>query len=189
MTELLTKLAMLEADLHTGIWSGFMSGLSGTPLLWWFDFIDRENLYYHYNALAEFSKGEDLRGLGLEGRRVSVQGVESNRVRALALANRKKAFLWVYDDVVTRKIMPDEKKSEEFKGVVLALPMDAEEYVVEFWDTYRGVIIDTANAETEGGVLSINVPDFRRDLACKVIPMSVASRENEGVPSGGAPYE
>ena len=168
------KLAMLEADLHTGIWSGFMSGLSGTPLLWWFDFIDRENLYYHYSALTNFSRGEDLRGLGFEGRRVDVQGVDGNMVRALALTNGKRAFLWVYHDVVT-KVMPNEEKSEEFKGVVLALPMDREEYVVEFWDTYRGVIVGTANARTAEGVLLINVPDFKRDLACKVIPMSTAS--------------
>lgn len=163
------KLARLEADLHTGIWAGFMSALSGTPFLWWFDYIEREDLYYHYSALANFCKGEDLRGLGLETERPGVQGVEGNKVRALALSNGKKAYLWTYDTAVT-EIMPEEENSVEFKGVTVSLPMSGGEYIVEFWDTYRGFVIKTSRVKEEGGVLLINVPDFRRDIACKIIP-------------------
>ena len=140
----------------------------------WFDFVEREDLYYQYKALSNFIKGEDLRGLKLRGTHVDVQGIEGDQVQAFALTNGKKAFLWVYDKVVT-KVMLKENEVLEFKDVTLSLPMSGEKYVIEFWDTYRGVIIDTGRGETEEGILSISVPDFKRDLACKVIPMSLES--------------
>ena len=51
----------LEADLHSGIWAYWMTPAGGTPLLWWFDFIDRRNLYYHFTAFKAFTDGEDRR--------------------------------------------------------------------------------------------------------------------------------
>ena len=37
----------------------------GTPLLWWFMYIDSHKKYSHYKALANFARGEDLRNRGL----------------------------------------------------------------------------------------------------------------------------
>jgi hypothetical protein len=52
----------LKAEVHTGIWTAFMTNLSGATGYWWWNLIDAEDLYSHYRALAAFAKGEDRRG-------------------------------------------------------------------------------------------------------------------------------
>ncbi len=51
----------LEADLHAGLWTSWMTSAAGTALYWWFEHIDRADLYFHYQALAAYAAGEDRR--------------------------------------------------------------------------------------------------------------------------------
>jgi hypothetical protein len=44
--------ARLRADLHGGIWATYMTHTAGTPLLWWFQFLEADNLYWNFKALA-----------------------------------------------------------------------------------------------------------------------------------------
>jgi len=46
--------------LHNGIWSSTLSGSAGTAMLWWWDnYIDPNDLYYHFKPLSQFVKGVD----------------------------------------------------------------------------------------------------------------------------------
>ncbi|MGH7145041.1 MAG: hypothetical protein ACREJ2_13075, partial [Planctomycetota bacterium] len=58
----------LAGDLKAGIWSSWMSGAAGTPLLWWFDFIDQNDLYRFYRPFALYIAGEDPRGDDMKAR-------------------------------------------------------------------------------------------------------------------------
>jgi len=194
------KLARLEADLHAGLWSGLAAGLSGTPLLWWFDFVDREDLYHHFAALARFCEGEDLRGMRLKPMRVEVEaGEEHKDIRAIALASETKAYVWVYQEeaaVVTRK----DDAARTVSGFSFPLQMENGEYEILFWDTYKGKALGTSRVKTEEGVLPVKVPAFKRDIACKIrsvgkIAPAPKARERrphasgEAGPRGAAPYE
>jgi hypothetical protein len=52
----------MRAELAIGPWAGFVSGHAGAPMLWWFEWIDQEDRFGVYGALAKFTRGEDLRG-------------------------------------------------------------------------------------------------------------------------------
>jgi hypothetical protein len=41
-------------------------------------------------------------------------------------------------------------------------------YQVEWWDTYRGDIMLHAEAWSEYGTMRVDIPEFRRDIACKI---------------------
>ena len=65
--------------------------------------------------------------------------------------------------------------------------------MIEFWDTYRGKVTASVKGKAATGVLLVELPDFRRDIACKVIPVCSSSEARETVteakPAGKAPYE
>ena len=47
-------------SLHNGIWSATLSGSAGTAMLWWWDnYIEPQNLYYHFRPLSQFVTGVD----------------------------------------------------------------------------------------------------------------------------------
>jgi hypothetical protein len=39
-----------------------VSGCSGSPMLWWFEWVDQRDQWSPYTAIARFAAGEDLRG-------------------------------------------------------------------------------------------------------------------------------
>lgn len=41
-------------------------------------------------------------------------------------------------------------------------------YSVEWWDTFEGKILSTVNVKAENGVLTLYIPPFARDIACKI---------------------
>ena len=53
-----SSLATLDPDgiyIHNSIWGSALSGAMGTGMTWWWDnYIDPQNLYYHYKPLSSF---------------------------------------------------------------------------------------------------------------------------------------
>lgn len=41
-------------------------------------------------------------------------------------------------------------------------------YNIEWWDTFKGVVISARSARAEGGELTVTIPDFDKDIACKI---------------------
>ncbi len=167
------RLRRMEADLHAGIWSAYMMNHAGTPLLWWFMFIDRHNKYGHYAALAEYARGEDRRNRGLETARAPVTGPpEAARwAAALVLRDRRSAYVWVYD-VRAAVEMPDPAQQAELDGLAVSLDgLTPGNYEVEFWDTYRGKVAGRRSESVTTGTLSVRLPAFRNDMALKVKPL------------------
>jgi hypothetical protein len=41
-------------------------------------------------------------------------------------------------------------------------------YKIEWWDTFNGKMISAQDAEAKGGELEIAIPDFDKDIACKI---------------------
>ena len=165
-----TTLPKLEADLHAGIWSGYMLDYAGTPLLWWFMYIDKHKKYGHYQALANFTRGEDRRNRNMLSGAAELSGANARRARAIALKNDRSAYIWVYD-LKTAQAMPAPGKEPVYKGLVVRLRgMRVAAYEIEFWDTYKGEIVGkaTVSATTDG--LTIPLPEFKSDIAVKIRP-------------------
>ena len=65
--ETVRSLSLLHVgDLHAGLWANAMTGTAGAPFFWWFDYIDRYDLYGEFRRLSMFMAGEDRRARELQ---------------------------------------------------------------------------------------------------------------------------
>ncbi|MBM4037881.1 MAG: DUF5060 domain-containing protein [Planctomycetes bacterium] len=165
--------AILRAHLHAGIWSTYMTHTAGTPLLWWFQFIESDDQYWNFKALAAYHKGEERRGEGLVTRVLTADSFPSphHDLAALALQGQSKAYVWVYSTSAMER-MPSPQMAPRFKDISLRLTgLNPGKYRVEVWDTYKGGLIgQPSELATVGSSLTIPLPEFRTDCALKVKP-------------------
>jgi hypothetical protein len=171
--------AALEADLHSGLWATWMTSAGGSPLLWWFDFIDRRDLYRHFRAFAAYAKGEDRRDGALRMAKPAVSGRGSGELAAMAYTSPSRGYAWVYS---VRAMTHFPKEPVVFDGVRFSLGgLDPGAWKVEFWDTLgcasaghvgtpRSGLDAPAGSrlvEARDGVLDVALPPFGNDIALK----------------------
>jgi hypothetical protein len=163
----------LAGDLKAGIWSSWMTGSGGTPLLWWFDLIDKENLYTLYRPFALFIAGEDPRGQDLKARIYTVvsdmgynkglyppnaaapTGPEAERLDYILRCDwtdknggdATTGFGWILDreNLSDLPFQPSRQGEwKTFKDIKLTVGnVKPGLYTVEFWDTQSGQVLET----------------------------------------------
>jgi len=163
--------AVLRAHLHAGMWATYMTHTAGTPLLWWFQFIESDDLYWNFKALAAYHAGEERRGESLV-QRIPTFPNPHHDLGAMSLQNTRKAYVWVYSKSAMES-MPKSSRSRAFKGTsVLLTGYTPGQYRVEVWDTHKGTITAKLDIKAQGNALIIPLPDFAIDCALKVKPAS-----------------
>ncbi|MHC5054371.1 MAG: DUF5060 domain-containing protein [Planctomycetota bacterium] len=172
-----TSEAGLEADIHSGLWGSYMTAAAGTPLLWWFEFIDKRDLYWHYGALASFARGEDRRDPELKTRKPEVERSPSGvGLKAMAYMSRKRGYAWVYAvGPMTRyphTPLVVDRARVRFAGV------EDGPWAVEFWDTVAGERFRAETIEAKGGSLEVDCPEFGNDVAMKLRRVKLLTEEN-----------
>lgn len=164
-----TTPARLHADLHTAMWANAMTPSPGAPMSWWFDIIDRRNLYGEFLSLSRFMAHEDRRGLELRTVELKpLSGSSAEQVEALALIGKRMARLWIYDRASTT-LLPRPELAQTHAGIVLAVPgLDRGRYRLGFWDTREGRETSVTHADCHQGVLRFTAADFAIDCAIKI---------------------
>lgn len=165
--------------LHSAIWAQFMTPASGNAMCWWWDtYIHPNNLYYQWKALTNYAGNLDRR---LKNLRLSIVKLKAKAdadetdIYAQGILNNQEAYIWVYDLDETR-FDPSLNKDNIISQAHLAIEgMDAGVYVVEFWDTYSGMIIDAEKVISLDGIIIIDLPEFKRDMALKVLSRQMHS--------------
>ncbi len=156
----------LDADVHCGLWATWMTDGAGTPLCWWFDFIDQRNLYTYYSAFSKYIAGEDRRVQdGAPGITESAKG----GVGFQWYKWKTGAYAWAYDPEGMRS-MPPVGHRQHFTNVTETLKgFQAGKYRVEYWDCYTGVVEHYDEVDvTEGGAVHLAFPPFDNNMAVKV---------------------
>ncbi|MGD0094397.1 MAG: hypothetical protein ABSE73_31195, partial [Planctomycetota bacterium] len=143
----------------------------GTPLFWWYDFIDANNLYSHYRAFARFTEGEDRRGLaGTMGPLQLAAGNDAGELKARLYRWPTGAYVWIYcNDAMDRIPAPAEQSS--YAGVEARIPgLEAGKYRIEYWDCFEGKIIGKEDVQDlpAGQPLKLKPPTFKTSCAIKV---------------------
>ncbi len=160
------------AYLHSALWSEYMLACGGSAMPWWWDsYIHPKSLYYHWAALNEFNKGVDRRGKGYRTSTArvlaEVDGLNSP-VFAIGLMNNREGFAWVFDPKWT-KYEPGRPEPPLIKDASLRINwMDKGKYSVEFWDTWKGAVVEKREIASDDNGLDIILPGFRRDMAVKI---------------------
>jgi len=174
--------------LHESIWSASLSGAAGTPLIWyWDEYIDPNNLYYHYRILAEFLENEYLPGLDIL--EVSPENARED-IFIAALGSDNNVLGWIknqsanLDEFVVYYL---EKKKNEIrrergipeKNVIypprkitdlkISVPVGQSGYFeINWYNCYNGNLKKQEHIKTNCKMLVLDVPQFAQDIAFKV---------------------
>ena len=153
---------------HNQVWSSIFSGSFGTAMHWtWGSYIDRNDLYYHYNGLSKFLIDEDLNEMEF-----------SNNIRAnenyyfYQMSSNNRAMLWIRDakydfyDVVVDKYEPQpiSNAKVELSGLI------NQKYTVLYYDTLSGKIVNQETIDVIEGKFELKISEFVKDIAIKVLP-------------------
>ena len=161
----------LREGLHAGLWASACMPLGGTPLFWWWQVIEEENFYPKYAALARFMQGEDRRDPEFRSERpvLLVNDTTTSLLDGQCLKSDTRVLGWIYRAQDFPDVDPTGKPTVE--DLTLRLDeMEEGSYVVEFWDTMTGRMLETRDAAVEEGELEVATPPLVRDMAFKVKP-------------------
>jgi hypothetical protein len=155
--------------LHDGLWTSAFSGLSGAALSWFWEDIERKNMYHHYRPLAAFVADIPFTTAGLHSARIVAS---DKRLRVVGLQGNACAYLWVSNSEATWwKIGVDKVSPSEIQSAQLTLEgLQPGAYRVQWWDTWKGVIITQEKVQSKTAQIELKVPAFSRDVACKIMP-------------------
>lgn len=156
-----TSRARMAVEHAVGPWAALVSGHAGSPMLWWFEWVDQEDRFGVYGAVNRFLAGEDLRGA--EARCVAPQVEGGLWCRAWLRPGRALGYL--LDEAwgrggAERSIAAATVRLTEVRPGPLA---------VEWWDADRGLVLERRELAHPGGTLALAPPAFRRHLAFKLM--------------------
>ncbi|MDD5424400.1 MAG: sugar-binding protein [Candidatus Omnitrophica bacterium] len=161
------------AYLHSALWAEYMLACGGNAMPWWWDsYIHPKNMYYHWAALSEFNRGVDRRGKGYRTSTArvlaEVDGLRSP-LFAMGLMSNKEGFVWVFDPKWT-KYEAGRPEPPFIKDAAIRINwVDRGKYSVEFWDTWKGTVVERQEIASDDNGLDIVLPAFKRDMAVKII--------------------
>ena len=164
--------------LHNALWSSALSGAAGAPMHWWWDnYVDPNDLYYHFAALSAFCKG--IRWADAHWRPIADAG--TGPVRVIGLKNNVEAILWAQNRANTWHQRLVEKKPTAFlpRCTIVIPDLDDGTYRVEWWDATSPGGITSLQEKTQAGRLTIHPPTRAPDVACKVMKLL---RQPKGIP-------
>ncbi|HUU42370.1 MAG TPA: DUF5060 domain-containing protein [Planctomycetota bacterium] len=170
----------MEVNFHGGLWASSIVPMAGTAMVWWWNWIDDEDLYFHYKAVARFNR--DARTGKLEDRRGKDWQLSSADVRrgddehpALRVLGRQtdtEAHLWIYDTLIFNQ--NDGRRyadAPSFVGAVLHVGgLRKGKYRVEFCDTTTGEVTGTETVDLTDKRLEVPLLKVQVDLAVKIKP-------------------
>lgn len=153
------------AEHASGPFAGLVSGHAGSPMLWWFEWLDQGDHFTPYRAISAFIAGEDLRG---GGARSIVLGATSDAgtlwCRAWSRPGRMLGYLLDQDwgrrgrDAVTHAMA----------GIEIGSSIAAGQMTVEWWDADAGAWHKTVPLDHPGGPLRLQPPAFQRHIGFKL---------------------
>jgi len=167
----LNRLDRTAIHLHNALWASCLSGAAGAPMLWWWDnYVEPNDLYYHYRALGRFLAGVDWAGQPWQ----PIRDEGRSPLRIVGLRTTTHALLWFQDRRNTwhrRLILKEPPRLLE--PFCIRLPgLRPGAYDIEWFDTYNGTAITTTRAIADHAGLPIEMSHLVKapDVALKIAP-------------------
>ncbi len=178
------QVALDAMHLHTGLWGAPFLGYAGGSMYWWWDtFIDPQDQWHQYGALARFFAGEDL--AILTAGKAQVAG----DAQAFTLQDEERALIWLpsngytvpaaqaaYDKALFAALKSKTKlttwtyEPPLLSGVAITLAgLTDGAYTVQWYAPTTGEWLGTDQVTVQEGSTLLIVPDFATDLAAKLI--------------------
>lgn len=169
--------------LHNGIWATTFAGYAGSGMYWYWDvYIELYNAWHHFLGLNRFLEGLDLTGyqpfspleitaLNGEPGQAFGLGLRSDDILVWIRSNNytvqacESAWMQAGTPAVYFYYLPPLIKDQ----LLTLRDMDDGEYTVYWFDPQNALWLDPVKVIAENGQLSILIPEFRRDLAARIV--------------------
>jgi len=167
----------LKIEHHAALWTGVCVPLAGTPMFWWWQVIDENDLYGRYTAIKKFMEGQDLRDPTARMIPVALTGSDpavTAQFNVLCTASPERARGYIYPKRFAREGQPMPKGD----NLTLTLTgFTAGVYRVEFFETEYGKVLRRFDARTSPeGQLIISVPSFQPDCAFRLSRLTASGQ-------------
>jgi len=158
----------LLAEHVSAPWVALVSGHGGSPLLWWFEWVDQNDLWVPYRAIGRFVADEDLRSRKDRPSRSARLPVRGGPLWSAAWARPGRVLGYVLE----RSWGAHGHASGWIEGSEIVISTDDDlaggPMALEWWDPDQGVIVGGREFVHPGGELVLPAPRFRRHLAFKL---------------------
>ena len=157
----------LRAHHHSAPWAAFLSGHATGPLFFWYEWIDQREHWQPLSAVKRFARGEDLRNAETQARPVLLSARHAQyKLWSCAWVRPGRLLAYIMDRHWgahgTRAPLIEHAQLHIGKNVKAGLMQ------IEWWDASLGQVIKREHIQHPGGDLQLQLPTFRRHLACKV---------------------
>jgi hypothetical protein len=154
------------SDLHNALWAAALSGMSGTGLAWWWERIDQRNGYPLYGPISRFVRDIPWNS----GRIRTLEATNTDpATRVVGLRADDRGWLWVFDTAAAwEKVAVQKQPAPERSGLVVDVSGFSGTRNVRWIDTRTEIVVREEKVGTAGDRLSLQVPSFRRDIACQI---------------------
>jgi hypothetical protein len=157
--------AQIIAEHHSGPFAAMAAGCSGSPMLWWFEWVDQRDQWSPYTAISRFLAGEDLRGSDAKPVVLETSGGQGALwARAWSRPGRLLGYLLDRDWGQLGEV----ERGHSGVTVHIGDAIQAGTMTVEWWDAERGERLATVSVAHAAGPLELKPPDFTRHLAFKL---------------------
>jgi hypothetical protein len=152
---------------HNSLWASAFAGTSGTAMFWWWDQLDRQDIYSHYKPLADF-----LADVSFAGLRKLNAAASDNQLHVLGYQGSDRAYFWLFNPKATwSNIVIEKNQPAEIKNATISVhDFEPGTYTIQWWNTHDGSIIQKQQIAHKKDQLIIPCPSFTRDIACKIKP-------------------
>ena len=163
----------MRAEHATGPWAALVSGHAGSPMLWWFEWLDQGGLFAPYQAVSHFLVGEDLRGS--EARGIVLNATSpAGMLWCRAWSRPGRMLGYVLDHSWGRQ--GRDSPAHDAARVEIGSNIAAGALAIEWWDADQGAWHKRQDLAHPGGPLALTPPTFQRHIAFKLFRL----------PTGGA---
>ncbi|TVR15101.1 MAG: hypothetical protein EA401_03345 [Planctomycetota bacterium] len=151
----------LLRDHSIGPWVALVAGHAGSPMFWWFEWIDQHDLWRPYQAVQQFLDQEDLRD-------------QQARATLLEVADPWWAAAWVRPGRILGYLVNiewangDTLSGAENVSILLGNDIAAGAMILEWWCAHTGAPTERHRINHSGGALSITLSEAREHHAFKL---------------------
>ncbi|TVR46539.1 MAG: hypothetical protein EA402_02480 [Planctomycetota bacterium] len=151
----------LLTDHRSGPWASLVAGHAGSPMFWWFEWIDQYDLWAPYRALSDFIAGEDLRHPA--ARSVRLESSDSWWASAWVQPGRVLGYIaheeWLYHGT---------SSEAETVGIPIGEAVQAGPMELEWWCADGGGVLGRQSFQHPGGPLQLEATAVRDHRAFKL---------------------
>jgi hypothetical protein len=153
--------------LHNALWLTTARGFGSTVCHWYWDDIEKRNLYPIYQPLARFVADIPF----TSGKLAPTSATADQDLRVFGQQSDSFAYLWLWNPQATWwRIAMENQSPAPTKGAKATIPnLSPGQYQMQWCDTRTGKIVSETRVRVEKQPVVLEVPEFSRDVAVKLV--------------------